>query len=85
MNGIYDMGGMQDFGPVLIEANEHVFHHDWEGQVQGTSVAVMFATQGALMSRARAVMEEIPPAQYLEMSYYEHWLYMLEHRSSRWV
>ena len=33
MNGIHDMGGMHGFGPVVVEANEPVFHADWEGRV----------------------------------------------------
>ena len=32
MNGVHDMGGMQDMGPVQEEKNEPVFHHPWEGQ-----------------------------------------------------
>ena len=33
MNGVHDMGGMQDMGPVQEEQNEPVFHHPWEGRV----------------------------------------------------
>ena len=33
MNGIHDMGGMQDMGPIQHEKNEPVFHHPWEGRV----------------------------------------------------
>ena len=33
MNGVHDMGGMQDMGPVQEEKNEPVFHHPWEGRV----------------------------------------------------
>ena len=31
MNGIHDMGGMQDMGPIKYEKNEPVFHASWEG------------------------------------------------------
>ena len=31
MNGIHDMGGMQDMGPIKYEKNEPVFHAAWEG------------------------------------------------------
>ena len=33
MNGVHDMGGMQDMGPVHAEQNEPVFHMPWEGRV----------------------------------------------------
>jgi nitrile hydratase len=33
MNGVHDMGGMQDFGPIRPEKNEPVFHAAWEGRV----------------------------------------------------
>ena len=33
MNGVHDMGGMQDMGPVQEEKNEPVFHQRWEGRV----------------------------------------------------
>ena len=33
MNGVHDMGGMQDFGPIQPEKNEPVFHESWEGRV----------------------------------------------------
>ena len=29
MNGVHDMGGMQDMGPVRPEENEPVFHAAW--------------------------------------------------------
>jgi hypothetical protein len=28
MNGIHDLGGMQDMGALSVEANEPVFHED---------------------------------------------------------
>jgi nitrile hydratase len=33
MNGIHDMGGMQDMCPIQYEKNEPVFHARWEEQV----------------------------------------------------
>ena len=33
MNGVHDMGGMQDMGPVRPEKSEPVFHAAWEGRV----------------------------------------------------
>ena len=38
MNGIHDLGGMQDMGDLPFEANEPVFHEGWERHVLGTNV-----------------------------------------------
>ena len=40
MNGIHDMGGMQDMGPIEREENEPVFHHPWEGRVYAMNRAM---------------------------------------------
>jgi nitrile hydratase subunit beta len=68
MNGIHDMGGMQDMGPVQYEKNEPVFHTDWERRV----FAMVWATD--FPPGFRYQREIIPPAEYLRMSYYEKWL-----------
>ena len=33
MNGLHDIGGMQGLGPVPREADEPVFHAEWEKRV----------------------------------------------------
>ncbi len=72
MNGVHDMGGMQDMGPAQEEKNEPVFHHAWEGRV-----FAMYRAAGAWhkwnIDAARYSRELIPPAEYLRMSYYEKW------------
>ena len=35
MNSIHDMGGMEGFGPINPELNDHCFHEDWEKRVFG--------------------------------------------------
>jgi nitrile hydratase subunit beta len=74
MNGVHDMGGMQDMGLVRREQNEPVFHAVWEGRV--------YALAGALRARGgawnidafRHGIQVLPPADYLRMTYYERWL-----------
>ena len=72
MNGIHDLGGMQDMGPIKIESNEPVFHARWEGRV----FAMMLAT-GAWrkwnLDAFRHTREVLPPEDYLGSSYYEQW------------
>jgi nitrile hydratase len=77
MNGVHDLGGMHGFGAVTTEANEPVFHHDWERR----TFALALATMGARLANVdefRRMIERMPPAYYLESSYYEHWLFALE-------
>lgn len=77
MDGIHDLGGMHGFGPVRAEPDEPIFHGDWERRV----LAVTLAT-GALgrwsIDRSRFTREQLPPATYLNSSYYEIWLRALE-------
>ena len=73
MNGVHDMGGMQDFGPVLPEIDEPSFHHAWERRVFGLTIA-MGATGAWNLDQSRFARESLPPAQYLASSYYQIWL-----------
>jgi nitrile hydratase len=78
MNGAADMGGMHGFGPVVPERNEPVFHADWEK----TSFALNMVTGVAKLwnlDAFRFKREGIPPAQYLNLSYYGLWTVTLEH------
>ena len=73
MNGIHDMGGMQDMGPIQREENEPVFHQPWEGRVFAMNRAI--AAWGKWnIDAGRYGIELLPPADYLQMSYYEKWL-----------
>jgi nitrile hydratase subunit beta len=69
MNGIHDVGGMQDMGPIRPEHNEPVFHTEWERRV-----FALFNAVDVEWSYRRSQIELIPPADYLRMSYYERWL-----------
>lgn len=72
MNGPHDMGGMQNFGPVIPEPEHERFHADWEKRVLATTLAC-----GAMgvwnIDAMRSSRESIPPADYLGSSYYEIW------------
>lgn len=73
MNGTHDMGGMHGFGPVVREADEPVFHGDWEKRVYGIMRAAM--ARGVYnIDEMRHGIERMPPAEYLASSYYERWL-----------
>lgn len=72
MNGVHDMGGMQDMGPIHHEKNEPVFHEAWEGRVYALNRAAAAGGKWNL-DASRYEIELIPPADYLRMSYYERW------------
>jgi nitrile hydratase subunit beta len=77
MNGVHDLGGMHGFGPIEREANEPVFHHNWERRVYGVMWAT-FAGGHYGVDEFRHAVERMGAAQYLTTSYYEHWLTALE-------
>ena len=73
MNGVHDMGGFQNFGPVAPEAGEPPFHAAWERRAFGLTLA-MGALGAWNLDQSRAARESLPPAQYLASSYYQIWL-----------
>jgi nitrile hydratase beta subunit len=77
MNGPQDLGGAQGFGPVEREADEPLFHGDWERRVLGLTLA-MGASGAWNIDMSRHARERTPPADYLRSSYYEIWLTGLE-------
>jgi len=76
MNGIHDMGGMHGMGPIEYEKDEPVFYHDWEARTYALSLALRLGGQFNL-DAARNAIEQLPPADYLRMSYYEKWFIRL--------
>ena len=72
MDGAHDLGGMQGFGPVIVEDDEPVFHTDWERRAMRTMIAASLS--GHLRGRFRHAIERMDPAWYLASPYYEHWL-----------
>jgi nitrile hydratase subunit beta len=77
MNGVHDMGGMDGFGRVEVEANEPPFHHSWEGRVMAMSRAIG-ANGGVNIDAQRFSRESLPPPVYLASSYYKKWFLALQ-------
>jgi len=77
MNGIHDMGGMHGLGPIDREENEPVFHHAWERRAFALNMAAGFLGEWNI-DMSRYAREQMPAAEYLATSYYEHWLWSLE-------
>lgn len=77
MNGPHDLGGQHGFGPVAPEADEPLFHADWERRAFALTLA-MGGTGAWNLDMSRHARERIPPADYLASSYYEIWLQGVE-------
>jgi nitrile hydratase len=77
MNGVHDLGGMHGLGPIAPEANEPVFHEEWEGRMFALFVA-SFAGGHYNVDEFRHAIERMAPADYLRSGYYEHWLHAVE-------
>lgn len=75
MNGVHDMGGMQDMGAIQYERNEPTFHLPWEGRVYALSRTLRARPNPGLwnLDAFRHGIEVLPPADYLRMTYYERW------------
>ena len=76
MNGIHDMGGMDGFGRIEVEADEPVFHARWEARAFGLNLLTPLGGIDA----SRHAVERIPPAEYLSLGYYGRWLRSMEMR-----
>ena len=77
MNGAQDLGGMHGFGPVQPEANEPVFHGEWEKRAFALTLA-MGMPGGWNIDMSRSARESIPPPDYLRKTYYDIWFTALE-------
>jgi nitrile hydratase beta subunit len=74
MNGIHDMGGKHGFGKIQYLPEEPPFREEWEGRMFALLATV---TGLGLMNidEWRHGQERMNPAEYLSVSYYEHWLH----------
>ena len=77
MNGGQDLGGTHGHGPVEPEANEPVFHADWEKRAFALTLAMARPGQWNI-DMGRFARENRPPQEYLSMSYYQIWFAALE-------
>lgn len=73
MNGPHDLGGRMGFGPIAPEADEPLFHAEWEPRALGIVLCC-----GALgywtIDESRHARETIAHTDYLRFSYYRIWL-----------
>ena len=74
MNGAHDLGGMHGLGPINPEpeAEEPVFHTEWEKRVFGFTLAAGFLGKWNI-DMSRHSRERQHPIDYLKHTYYENW------------
>jgi nitrile hydratase len=78
MSALSDIGGKSEyFGPIDREADEPVFHEDWERRVFGLNVFVATALGPPNLDAGRFAMEQLSPEVY-HASYYHRWFGGLE-------
>jgi hypothetical protein len=74
---VHDVGGQSGFGAVPLDDDGLPFHADWEARVYALNAVLR--TRGIYnVDEFRDAIERIPPAEYLEASYYERWLRAME-------
>jgi hypothetical protein len=77
MNGVHDCGGRHCHGPIDIDPEQPIFSADWERRTFGMFI-LAFAGGNFNVDQFRSAIEQMKPAEYLESTYYEHWLHALE-------
>jgi nitrile hydratase len=77
MNGVHDLGGMHGFGATVREANEPLFHAEWEGRIWAIE-ELLEESRYFTVDAFRHGIELMAPADYLNSSYYERWLASVE-------
>jgi len=76
MNSTHDLGGTHGHGP--IDRSQAVdFSNDWERKIFGMTLACGMLGKWNL-DESRHARETMKPGDYLNSSYYEHWLHGLE-------
>jgi nitrile hydratase subunit beta len=71
MDGIHDLGGMHGFGPVPYEADEPVFHEEWQETAFALMLAAGTTAIGVNADEYRHAVERMTPRHYISVHYYE--------------
>ncbi|MEH0554033.1 nitrile hydratase subunit beta [Streptomyces sp. B21-101] len=78
MNGVFDLGGTDGFGPINPTPEEPPFHAEWEKAAFAMQLAG-FRGGWFSVDSFRHGIELMDPVVYLSSPYYEHWLHSFEH------
>ena len=79
MDGVHDLGGMENMGAVqLPEQGEPVFHETWESRTFAIGALCQTRLTGANLDAFRHAIDRTPPEEYLGLPYFNLWLRMAE-------
>jgi len=78
MNGVFDLGGTDGLGPVVVPEDEPIFRAEWE-RAAFALFSMCFRAGFFGVDQFRHGIELIDPAVYLKSPYYEHWVHTVEH------
>lgn len=70
MNGVHDMGGLENLGPLVPDTLAPAFHAAWQARA---FAMVLASPSSGNIDAGRHARERIPGAEYLAMSYFERW------------
>ena len=70
MDTLHDLGGVEGFGPVAVDAPP--FSHDWERRMWAIAKNLP-AVPGSTLDWWRHIVERMPPGAYMNMPYFEKW------------
>ena len=77
MNTIHDLGGMDGF--TLPERDQDFpLREEWERQIWGIALAMWSKPVPGYPPMTRADIERIPPEIYIDMSYFQKWVWAQE-------
>jgi nitrile hydratase len=71
MDGIHDLGGVQNCGRV-VEQDDAPLRHEWEWRMLGI-VRALARPADWNIDKFRFTREQLPPAEYLTRSYFDQW------------
>ena len=72
MDGVHDLGGMQGFGPVKVDHENHVQMAEWEDRMWALSRNLFHPDW--TIDWWRHIIERLPPEVYLNIPYFEKWM-----------
>jgi nitrile hydratase subunit beta len=76
MNGIHDVGGMNNLGEIVRDSSHEIFHEAWERVMFANAIALL-AGRYFKLDEVRRATEWMPPADYLQSPYYGTWLHAI--------
>ncbi len=70
MNGVHDMGGLENLGPMAPDQAAPTFHARWQARVFAMVIASPSSNN---IDAGRHARERIPGPAYLAMTYFQRW------------